>query len=302
LATDGRPYSETGVVNLSESFVVGKVVKVRIISVNPEELRIQASICQASPNFESPATDVSNIEISDVVEGAVTDIHETNAVLSLHATGARALISLKNIANHRGKSVAELRSSLKQGDKLEDLVVVTRNPEKGFVIVAHKSQRKTALPTKASISMDTLTVGQIVMGRVTGHTQRGAVVKLSSHVSGFLHPTDTTDNYEAGNPFPTKDSVMKVVVVHIDREAKSLALSTRGSRMHPGQDSPVADREIQSLADLKGGDTVRGFIKSVAEHGLFVTLGRGIDARVQIKELFDEVRRHFDIMQLLAVS
>jgi len=38
---------------------------------------------------------------------------------------------------------------------------------------------------------------------------------------------------------------------------------------------------------------VRGFIKSIVEHGLFVMLGRGIDARVQIKELFDEVWLEF---------
>jgi transcriptional accessory protein Tex/SPT6 len=49
------------------------------------------------------------------------------------------------------------------------------------------------------------------------------------------------------------------------------------------------DREINSVEDLKVGETVRGFVKSIPEHGIFVTLGRWIDARVQIKELFDEV-------------
>ena len=52
---------------------------------------------------------------------------------------------------------------------------------------------------------------------------------------------------------------------------------------------PVMDKVINNLDDLQVGSTVRGFIKSVAEHCLFVNLGRGIDARVQIKELFDEV-------------
>jgi rRNA biogenesis protein RRP5 len=49
------------------------------------------------------------------------------------------------------------------------------------------------------------------------------------------------------------------------------------------------DPEITSVVDLKPGTFVRGFIKSVAEHGLFVSVGRDLDARVQIKELFDEV-------------
>jgi rRNA biogenesis protein RRP5 len=44
---------------------------------------------------------------------------------------------------------------------------------------------------------------------------------------------------------------------------------------------------------LHVGQALRGFIKSVTEHGLFVTIGRNLDARIQIRELFDEVRSLF---------
>jgi DNA-directed RNA polymerase subunit E'/Rpb7 len=49
------------------------------------------------------------------------------------------------------------------------------------------------------------------------------------------------------------------------------------------------DREINGVEELKVGETVRGSVKNIPEHGLFVSIGRSIDARVQIKELFDEV-------------
>ena len=60
--------------------------------------------------------------------------------------------------------------------------------------------------------------------------------------------------------------------------------------MYPESTKKIVDQEINHISDIHVGDTVRGSIKSVADHGLFVTIGRDIDARVQIRELFDDVR------------
>jgi len=134
--------------------------------------------------------------------------------------------------------------------------------------------------------------GQIVGGRVIRHTRKGALIKISAHITGTLHPTDTSDEYESGIPFPATDSVLRAAIVEIDQAKKQLVLSTRRSRMYT-EVKPITDREILDLRGLVAGEAVRGFIKSVAEHGLFVTLGRNIDARVQIRELFDEVSLMF---------
>ncbi|KAJ7655010.1 hypothetical protein DFH06DRAFT_1201338 [Mycena polygramma] len=282
-----KEVSETSVSKLSESFPMGKVVKVRIISFEPEQGRIVASVRQASANFDV-TTDISAVEIGNIVEGTVSEIHADNAILTLHPSQVRALVSLNNLANHRKLAVAQLRVLLKVGERLDDLVVVTRNVEKSFVIVACKPKAKAPAPAKGSLSMDSVAIGNIVGGRVTRHTRYGALVKLPSHIGGTLHPTDTSDDYDAVTAFPLVDSVLKASVIAIDKEKKQLALSTRHSRMYPDQAKPIVDREIKGLADLQVGETVRGFIKSITEHGLFVTIGREIDARVQIKELFDD--------------
>ncbi|KAJ7706378.1 hypothetical protein B0H17DRAFT_1192865 [Mycena rosella] len=283
-----REISETSVSKLSESFPIGRVVKVRVISLEPDQGRIVASIRQASSNFDV-VSDISAVEIGNIVEGTVSEIHADNVVLTLHPSQVRALISLNNLANHRKLAVAQLRVVLKVGERLDDLVVVTRNVEKSFVIVASKPKTKAAAaPSKTSLSMESVAIGNIVGGRVTRHTRHGALVKLASRIGGTLHPTDTSDDYDAAIPFPVVDCVLKACVIDIDQAKKQLTLSTRHSRMYPDQGKPIVDREIKELADLQAGDTVRGFIKSVAEHGLFVTIGRNIDARVQIKELFDD--------------
>jgi rRNA biogenesis protein RRP5 len=285
--------SEAGVGKLSELFTVGKVVRVRIISIESETSRILASIRQAAPNFKARVTDITGVEIGNVVEGVISEIHKDNAILTLQPSEARAILSLSNLANHRKLTILQLRDSLKVDEKLDDLVVVSRNAEKGFVIVANRPTTKPSSTLKQHLSMNTIKVGQVVVGRVIRHGRNGAFIKLSSHFGGTLHPTDASDNYEAGIPFPAVDSILKAVVIEIDAAKKHVTLSTRGSKMFPDQERAVADREIKGVGDLKNGETIRGFIKSVAEHGLFVTLGRGIDARVQIKELFDEVGLYF---------
>ena len=269
---------------LTEVFKPGKPVLVRILSNDKEKGRVLASIRQATTNAAPP--DIGTVEVGDSVEGTINDVHKDNVLLNLEQSNVRALLSLKNLANRRGSTVAQLRANLKTGEKLDDLLVVSRNAEQRFVIVANKPKAKPALGT---ISIDTVQVGQIVGGRVVKHDRRGALVKFNGHINGSLHPTDISDDYEAGSPFPNVDSIIKAAVITVDREKKYLTLSTRKSRMESSESHAVVDPEILSVEDLKVGTFVRGFIKSMVEHGLFVTIGRDVDARVQIKELFDEV-------------
>ena len=290
--TISRFGSETVLKSLTEAFPIGKPVKVKILSVDSDTSRILASIRQASPNYKGAITDISGVEIGDSVEGMVAEIQKDKVAVTLQPSHIRALLSLKNLANKRGTSAAQLRTSLKVGEKLQDLVVVTRNPEKGIVLVATKPKDKEAIVQKSALTLDTIQVGQLVGGRVLRHGRQGALVKLTSTISGALHPTDASDDYTSGSGFPPVDSVLKAVVLAVDKEKRQLILSTRPSRMHPTETKPVQDREINDLGDLKVGDMIRGFVKNVVDHGLFVTLGRNIDARVQIKELFDQVSRN----------
>lgn len=169
---------------------------------------------------------------------------------------------------------------------------MTRNPEKGIVIVAKKPIARPTLPAKgANLTMDTLIVGQVVGGRVTRHTRNGTLVKITSNIGGVIHPTDTSDDLESSSPFLPIDTIIRATVISIDKDKRQLILSTRNSRLQPDKQPAIVDREIAGVSDLHVGDTVRGYIKNIVEHGLFVTVGRGVDARVQIRELFDEVSR-----------
>jgi rRNA biogenesis protein RRP5 len=257
------------------------------MSADSEQNRIIASIRQALVS-KDPVPDVSAVEIGDSVEGAVTEVHAEHVLVSLVPSRVRALVSIKNLANHRKLSPAQVHASIRVGDPLDELVVVTRNPEKGIVIAAKKPKARPTLPAKGQpVTIDTVTIGQLVGGRVTRHTRHGTLVKITSQIGGIIYPTDTSDNYDS--PFLPLDSIIRAAVMSVDKDRRQLTLSTRESRLNPDKEHVIADREIGSISDLAVGDTVRGYVKNIAEHGLFVTVGRGVDARVQIRELFDEV-------------
>lgn len=264
-------------------------MKIRILSIDREAERIVGSIRQASGDFAASIGDIKSVEIGQNVEGIVSELHRENAWLTIEPSKARALISLNNVANHRGITVAQLRTALKAGDKLENLVVVSRNLDKGFVIVANKPAQNSHSSKRNAFNLNDISVGSKVNGKILKYGRHGAMLKFPGWVTASLHPTDATDDYQKGVPFPAVGTDLEAVVVGIDRTKKLLTLSTRQSRVDPDSEAKVVDREIDSLKDLKVGDQVRGFIKSVTDHGLFVSVGRDIDARVQIKEMYDEV-------------
>ncbi|CAE6455083.1 unnamed protein product [Rhizoctonia solani] len=284
--------TDTQVSNTSGLFTTGQVVKSRITSIDNEKHRLTASIRQAAPSFQGPV-DVSEVQVGSTVSGTVSAVHDENVVLSLEEPeGGRALLSVSNLANARGTTVPQLRSSLEQGENIAGLSVMSVNAEKALVIVSAakpKDKAKTKTGTSNALRIDAIDEGQVVSGRITQTLGTGVGVRLSSHVVGRLHSTDVADDYTGPLAAPPAEgSVVDVAIVRVDKGLKRVDVSMRKSRLEPGTKHKIVDREIQSIRELKVGEKVRGMVKSVVQHGLFVMLGRDLDARIQIKELFDE--------------
>lgn len=231
---------------------------------------------------------ISDVEVGQVVSGVVKEVHRDNILLTLKKPKVHSLISIHNVANRRKVTVQELRSSLQIGEEMDNLVVVSRNLEKGIVIVANRPS-STQQNNDSPFNFDELKVGACVKGKVVKHGRHGAMIRFPGRAMGTLHPTDVSDNFEKQAVLPAIDSTIVASIVYIDSQRKHLVLSTRKSRLYPDTNLEITDREIGGLDDVKVGEMLRGIVKSVAEHGLFVTIGRDVDARVQIKELYNEV-------------
>jgi rRNA biogenesis protein RRP5 len=271
-------------------------VRTRITALDIEASRITASIRQGAPNYVPPVK-VTDIELGSTSSATVVEVQRDNIVVTLSPSNVRALLSINNLANKRGIPSSQLRSELNVGDSLSDLIIVSRNPEKNFVIVSAGAGKAKESSTSRSdavvtdVDIKTLKVGDIVSGRVVSqHGRQGSIIRVTKSIVGHLHPVDTSDDFSQTPPFPALNSVVRAAVLDIDQDQKRLVLSTRPSRLSEQSEAKIIDPEITSREALTPGMRVRGFIKSVIDHGLFVSIGRGIDARVQIRELFDEVK------------
>ncbi|KUI65065.1 rRNA biogenesis protein rrp5 [Cytospora mali] len=170
------------------------------------------------------------------------------------------------------------------------------------------SQSRLDLTARSSDSANMITWENVkkdlvLPGKVTKVTERSVLVKLSEEVSGPVHLVDLEDDYDLASPKKyTRNEIIRVAVVDVDSSNKKVRLSTRPSRVLNSA-LPVKDRVVTTISSLKSGDIVRGFVRHVADQGLFVNLGGHVTAFVKISDLSDtflkDWKQHFQVDQLV---
>ncbi|PKI86015.1 rRNA biogenesis protein rrp5 [Malassezia vespertilionis] len=286
------PFAETPDASLSEAqlaelYPPGKVVKVRLTQVEPDTGRIVASIKQTSPKFLEKVN-VDIVDIGEQVSARLATVRDDVAILSLEPGKARALLALPTLARQRGTDVATLRASLHEGDLLEDLYVINKNAEKGILLLGDFAP--------GSRSKAHLQSGAQVRARVTAVHMSQLCCTLSlldSNTKGKLHLTDTADDFQKA-VLPAVGEVVDCVVLQTRKDGKEASLSTRVSCMTSNAPLPP-NPSIENVAQLEVGMHLDGFVKAVTDKGVYVALGRSTDARVMIKELFDEYVKDFRV-------
>ncbi|KAL7945801.1 hypothetical protein V8C42DRAFT_321608 [Trichoderma barbatum] len=154
-----------------------------------------------------------------------------------------------------------------------------------------------------AITWASLKQNMILPGKITKVNERQVLVKLSETVSGPVHLPDMVDDYGSVDTLKyKKGDIVRVSIVDVDPSNKRIRLSMRPSRIMSST-LPVADKEISKITQLATGDIVRGFVKNVADKGLFVLLGGSVTAFVKISNLSDrflkEWKDSFQIDQLV---
>ncbi|KAL8716068.1 MAG: hypothetical protein Q9225_006249 [Loekoesia sp. 1 TL-2023] len=164
------------------------------------------------------------------------------------------------------------------------------------------SARSASSSTKP-LTINGLSPDMVLPGRVTKVNERQVMVQLSETLSGSVNLVDLADDYSDADPTAyEKNQIIRVCVKHVDSPNKRVFLSTRPSRVLSSS-LPVNDREINAVSDLQVGDVVRGFIKNVADSGVFINLASNIAAFVRVSDLSDlylkDWKSHFEIDQLV---
>ena len=157
--------------------------------------------------------------------------------------------------------------------------------------------------SSSSLTLKELSLNMVLPGRITKVTERQIIVQLSETLSAPIHLIDLADDYAKADPTTfEKNQTIRVWVKDIDISNKKITLSARPSKVLSSS-LPVKDPDVGSISQLELNDIRRGFIKSVANNGVFVSLASNITAFVRISDLSDaflkEWKSEFEIDQLV---
>lgn len=281
---------------MAKRISLGQVVQVKIIRVDASEGKVTASIRQALPGASAGANGADleptgSVDVGDKVEGTVIALHADNLVLHLRPGDAKGLIAWSVLAKRRGATVDDLRLTTSKGDVISDLLVTRKNEERGIAIVGFAQQTKAPPATGISsvLAMDSLLEGQKLDGKVLQKLPAGVIVQISRNLRGRIAWTDLSDDYDSvAQGEPLLNTLLPCSIVGLDPERGRIDLVSRPSLVDPATAGAVKDRYVDSISDIRSGDTIRGIVKNISDSGLFVAIGREVTARVQIKNLFDD--------------
>ncbi|RVX75051.1 hypothetical protein B0A52_01328 [Exophiala mesophila] len=244
--------------------------------------------------------DVPNLSIEEVQVGSkwlafVNNISDTWLWVNLSPT-VRGRIKATDVSDDLSL-VADLEENFPIGSALR-VHVLAVDVDKNRLDLSAKSQTSSK-----PLTLDAISKGLVLPGRVTKITERNVVVQLSDHVVGVVELIDMADDYTEANPAKyEKNEILRVSVVKVDIPNKRVFLSTRPSKVLSSS-LEVEDAEITSYKQLTVNAVVRGFISNVSDKGIFVTLGHGITAFVRISNLSDSYlkdwKSHFQRDQLV---
>lgn len=172
---------------------------------------------------------------------------------------------------------------------------------------ASKPKTKAAQPKHVfpddKLTYSDIKVGDLMDGRVTRVEDYAIFVQLRSEIAGRIALCELADDYNKAIPREfRRNQIIKVRVVDVDAPNKRVILSSRTSKTLSST-APVKDQHITTLSQVKPGQIVRGFVKNVAEMGLFVSLSYNVTGFIRVTDLsdkfLDDWRSQFQVDQLV---
>jgi small subunit ribosomal protein S1 len=152
-----------------------------------------------------------------------------------------------------------------------------------LTVIPHGFDRESGLmrlslrEAKLSASLDSLQIGDVVKGRVTGSNIGGLELRVHG-LRGFM-PMSQVDLQRHEDFTPFIGRWLECEVTEIDRRGKKLVLSRR--RLLEKQ----REEERQQLRfQLEEGQVRRGIVRRLADFGAFVDLG-GVDGLLHVSDM-----------------
>ena len=183
--------------------------------------------------------------------------------------------------------------------------VLSINPDKHAMDVCVIDDNGGDGDGDGTVAPRTFAAGTLACGFVAGTSGAGITVKLAFDSVGLVNLTDiypvAVDN-ALTHARKLKGTFVKAAIITTKTSKKSpmISLSLRasagavsgippdGSLSGSKHANALVPKPNIKLADLSPGAAVSGYVKAAGKMGVFVTLGRDLEARIKLRQLQDE--------------
>lgn len=262
-------YSEIsykGPVNPDKLYKEGDKVPVKVIKYDENKKHLSLSIKAAMPDPWDEIKD-SLVE-GDVIQVTVSNIEHYGAFVDL-GNDIEGFLHISEIS--WDKNIKNPKDFINEGQNLEVEVIEINTDERRLRV-----SLKKLLPQPFEEFKNKFKIGDVVKGVVTSLTQFGAFVKIDV-VEGLLHNEDASweRSEKCKDLFKVGDEI-EVKIIKIDEENEKISLSLKELTPSPVQDYAKSH---------KVGDIVKGKIRDIKDFGIFVELGKNIDALIRKEDI-----------------
>jgi len=211
------------------------------------------------------------VRVGQLLEGTVTETNKGG--LTLDIKGLRAFLPISQIDLDRVEADA-LQKYV--GRKMHCQVVQYDRSEKNLVVSRRAILEKNREEEKRR-SLEALSPGDVIKGRVTRITGHGAFIDLGG-VDGLLHASKIREQLKSkpGEESLKVGDIIEVEVHQVDRERGRVGLDFRAV------DENAWETVIQ---DYREGDEVAGWLSRFDGDWAILSLERGLEARIHRNEL-----------------
>jgi small subunit ribosomal protein S1 len=159
------------------------------------------------------------------------------------------------------------------------------DPREGLLILT----RKGALAS--NVSWETLEIGQVVEGTVTGVNKGGLEIDVKG-MRAFM-PAGQVDVFHVPDLAQFLNQRMSAEVTQVERQGKNIVLSRRNIMERERE-----EKKQKLLAELAPEQIRRGTVRAIMDFGAFVDLG-GVDGLLHVSELaFRKVRNAGEVVKV----
>ena len=263
------PWSLVDVFPVSDpASLIGTRQQFKAVKINPHKSSVVVSrraLLEKQMLESKDGEDPAAFNEGGQVKGTVRAIVEYGAFVEIRS-GVFGLLHITDISWKHVDSVTEV---LSVGDEI-DIVILRVDTEKGRISLGMKQLQ----PDPWEYFHRTSPVGSRVFGKVVKMLEFGMFVEIGDGVQGLVHSSEISwkrkdSNWE--NLYKPGDEV-EVMVLEIDRDRRRISLGVKQCQQNPWQDFAAAYRK---------GDKVKGIVRAINEHGLFVELPGEIEGLVR---------------------